>query len=406
VLLAATTWWAPSARLAIALMNHGCVVSAICPPGHPLRYVKGVTRIFPYRGLTSRHSLQAAIVRARPELVVPCDDRCVLQLHELHALHPELRALIENSLGDPGGFGVLRSRARFQRVAQELGVRVPRTYTVTSERDATDSYARLGPAAVLKLDGTSGGEGVRIVRSSADAAAAFRRLRAAFSAATAWKRLLVNRDPLALWSWRRRARCIMSMQEFIDGTPANIMIACWRGEILGEVGVQALHCQGLTGAANVVQLIDNHELSRAAVLVAKRLGMSGFFGLDFVLERVSGSAYLIEINPRCTQLGHLQVAAGDLAGALCKQLATGSRVAPGPAMSSDTIAFFPQAWLWGTDSDLLRCVHHDVPWEQQGLIEALMREPWPERQLPARLYHLFRRRPPAGTLSKRQMSWT
>jgi hypothetical protein len=394
VLLAASNWWPSSARLAIALVKYGCVVSAICPPGHPLRYVRGIKTICVYHGLRSRSSLLAAIRHARPELVVPCDDCCVSQLHELHRLYPELRPLIERSLGDPSAFDVLESRDRLLLTARELGIRVPNGCAVTSAAHARDCYSRYGPSAVLKLDGTHGGEGVQIVRTENDAAAAFRRMSTTLGIGTAIKRLIVNRDPLVLWVWRRRRKPAVIMQEFISGTPANIMVACWQGEILGQVSVQAVLCQGPMGAANVVRVIDNHEISRAAALLAERLAMSGFFGLDFILERDSGTAYLIEMNPRCTQLGHLQMPRGDLAGALYARLRGEQRPEADLPIESDTIAFFPHAWLWGTKSGYLQSVYHDVPWEEKRLVELLMREPWPERQWPARIYHFFRRPSP------------
>ncbi len=81
------------------------------------------------------------------------------------------------------------------------------------------------------------------------------------------------------------------------------MVACWRGEILGEVSVEVVSSQGPTGSANVVRRINNPELGRAARLIAAHLGSSGFFGLDFIIEQPSGKPYLIEMNPRCTQLG-------------------------------------------------------------------------------------------------------
>jgi hypothetical protein len=208
--------------------------------------------------------------------------------------------------------------------------------------------------------------------------------------ATTLKRLLVNRDPLALWCWSRRKALAATVQEFVTGTPANIMVACWQGEVLGELSVRAVASQGLTGAALVVDVIDNPEFSRAAARLAAHLGMSGFFGLDFMLEHATGAAYLIEMNPRCTQLGHLRLPHGDLAGALCRRLLGRDGARAGQPIGSDRVAFFPQAWMWGAKSAFLPGVYHDVPWEQKRLVEALLREPWPERQWPARLYHLFR----------------
>lgn len=391
VLLCASTWWPLSARLAIVLIDHGCQVSTVCPPGHPLRLVTGVEAVYPYTSLNSIDSLKAAILTAQPALIVPCDDSVVWQLHELHAKHPGLRPLIEQSLGPGSVYPVLRSRAAFLQVAVELGIRVPATRTLTSEAEL-NAWRADGPA-VLKRDGTWGGSGVAIVDSLPSAVAAFRRLSQPISARTAWKRLLVNRDPIALWSWSRRASAPITMQEYIQGRPANSMIACWQGETLGIVSAEVLASQGATGAATAVRLMRNKEMERSAQLLARKLMLSGFHGLDFVLAEETGAAYLIEINPRCTQLGHLRLKnQGDLAGALSAKLwnqpiavATDEQ----DCQLGETIAFFPQAFHSNPRSSYLQCGRHDVPWGKPALVLELLRDPWPERQWLSRIYHHF-----------------
>ena len=60
---------------------------------------------------------------------------------------------------------------------------------------------------------------------------------------------------------------------------------------------------------------------RAASLLASRLGLSGFLGLDFVVEDGTGAPYLIEMNPRCAPPCHLQLGEGrDLVEAFAAQL--------------------------------------------------------------------------------------
>jgi len=309
----------------------------------------------------------------------------------LHRLRPQLRGLIERSIGEPHGYEVVERRGKLLDIARELDIRVASARELRSETQARECYAPGVRKALLKMDGTSGGEGVQIVRSAAEAAAAFRRMRSGSGMAVALKRMLINRDPLALWSWSRRRQPAMSLQEFVPGTPANIMVACWQGKILAELSVQALSCQGPTGSSLVVQVIANPQLSRAAALLAGRLKMSGFFGLDFILEPATGAAYLIEMNPRCTQLGHLKLPQGDLAGALCARLLARERPRAKTPIPSDTIAFFPQALLWGAETAFLERVHYDVPWDQRQLVKALIQDPWPERHWLARLYHRFRR---------------
>jgi len=126
----------------------------------------------------------------------------------------------------------------------------------------------------------------------------------------------------------------------------------------------------------------------AGRLIAERLGISGFFGLDFMLEEGTGKPYLLELNPRCTQLGHLRVQGRtDLAGLLVAAI-TGRPVPDaGTSIPDGPIAFFPQAL--GSDpktAELLPLSYLDKPVGQPKLLEALTGKAWPERQLISRVY--------------------
>ena len=81
VLLVSATAWPACAKLAIAFLGYGCEVEAVCASGHPLSYVSGIRKIYPYRACTSQHSLEAALRASMPRLIVPCDDGVVRQLH-------------------------------------------------------------------------------------------------------------------------------------------------------------------------------------------------------------------------------------------------------------------------------------------------------------------------------------
>jgi predicted ATP-grasp superfamily ATP-dependent carboligase len=391
VLLCATLWWPSSARLAMSFLRHGCDVSAICPPGHPLRYVTGMGEVFTYRSFSSIHSLKVAIRSAQPVLIVPCDDGAVWQLHALHASEPDLRSLIEHSLGAAEAYPTIQKRGEVLRVASELGIRVPFTQTVRSVEDLKGWC--LDAPAVLKLDGTWGGEGVAIVRSEQEAIQGYRAALGATRASVAWKRFLVNRHPVALWSWRRQRTASIHIQEFIPGQPATTMFACWRGEVLGSTTVEVLASQGVTGAATVVRPLEHSAIENAARLLAHKFKLSGFHGLDFILEKGTGAACLIELNPRSTQLGHLNLSAqGDLAGVLAAKL---RNEAADPGASEDrigdsTIAFFPHAFKANPKSAYLCEGYHDVPWEEPALVWELVRDSWPDRQWLSRIYHYFR----------------
>jgi hypothetical protein len=176
------------------------------------------------------------------------------------------------------------------------------------------------------------------------------------------------------------------------------MMACWKGQVLGAVTVEVLQSQGATGAAMVVRLINHYEIAQAALKLAKRLELSGFHGLDFVLEARSGAAYLIEMNPRCTQLGHFEISgAGSLAGLLCRKLgvrspSTTQEAKPVELTAGETIAFFPKAFTGNRPNEFLGEGYQDFPSEDPALVQELLKQEWPDRQWQARLYHWIRPR--------------
>jgi hypothetical protein len=205
------------------------------------------------------------------------------------------------------------------------------------------------------------------------------------------KRLVVNRDPLATWTLRKQQRADLTLQERIAGRPSNAMVAAWRGEVLAVAAVEVLSSQGTTGAGIIVRVVDNREITRAARLLAERLGMSGFFGLDFVIDAGSGTPHLIELNPRCTQLGHLAILSkGDLASLLYAKLAGKPCVDPPAPIGNDVIAFFPQALQADPPSRFAAGAQVDIPWEHPPLVRELLLPLWPERQWLSRLYHRIR----------------
>jgi len=391
VLLAATLRWPLSARLAMRFLAYGCRVSAICPTGHFLRCVNGLDKVFPYRGLPSLDSLENAIRAANPDIVIPCDDRVVWQLHELYTRKPDLHPLIEVSLGTANSFEIVECRDRLLDTARDLGIRIPTTTRVTSEEDVHRWYREGQYKGVIKLDGTWGGEGVVIAHSEQEAIDTFRKFSRPTGFGTALKRLLVNHDPLALWSWSRLSQPVITIQQLIDGRPANSMLACWKGEVLSMVSVEVLASQGATGAAFLVRIIENGEMITAAHALAERLQLTGFVGLDFLIDSATGQPYLIEMNPRCTQLGHLPLAGGsDLAGALCAKIGCGICATDEPSVEGRPIAFFPQAAQWGKKISFPDDVYNDIPRGQPELVRELMRPIWPERQWSSRIYHFIR----------------
>src|SRR2546422_5036658 len=94
------------------------------------------------------------------------------------------------------------------------------------------------------------------------------------------------------------------------------------------------------GHATVVRLIENREILAAVERIVRRLNLSGLHGFDFILESLTGNAYLIEINPRATQVGHLTLGHGrNLPAALFAAL-TGGRL---PGGMGGSVAYRPES---------------------------------------------------------------
>jgi len=117
----------------------------------------------------------------------------------------------------------------------------------------------------------------------------------------------------------------------------------------------------------------------AAERISRRLCLSGFFGLDFMIEDGGTASYLIEMNPRCTPLSHLQLGKGrDLIGELGSKLLGQPVGETPPVTQNDLIAYYPQAWH--CNSEFLDTSFQDIPQGEPKLVEELMR-PWPDRSL-------------------------
>jgi hypothetical protein len=246
---------------------------------------------------------------------------------------------------------------------------------------------------VLKIDSTWGGQGVAIVGNRDEACRSFDRMAAQPPLANALRRLVLDRDPSTLVEALRRSRRTVTVQDHVAGTPANRAIACWRGKVLAGISVEAIHTQHPTGPATVVRVIDNTQMTDAAERLARRLGLSGLWGLDFMIEAATGRVYLVEMNPRATPVCHLPLGpASDLPAALCTAVIGAAPARPREAIRPGVHALFPGEWQRDPASAHLLGAQHDVPWGEPGLVRDGVALPWSERGLAARAWARWRSR--------------
>lgn len=380
VLLAHSHLWPNVARLAMIFRDAGFHVDVIAPGPHPVHKMRSPDRTFLYRPTAPRASLMAAITAARPQLLVPCDDRIVGHVHALHAEVAGTDApddpfsvsrLIETSLGAPRSYNSLKSRGLLRELDGLPDVHIPRTDPVATLGQLREWLQRHGAPAVLKLDSSWGGRDVIPIRGPGDVASAFFRMQLHRSRLRRIRTAMTSRDPepvLELVGWRAPP---FSVQAFVPGGLANCAVACWRGEILASVAVEVVQRGTDFGNATVVRRVAGEALIAAARSVSRHLELSGMHGFDFVIDADSRKPMLIEINPRATQINHLPLGDGEtLATALRLALEGKPRRENFAEPRLGEIALFPQEWERDPNSPYLTSAFHDVPREEPELIKA------------------------------------
>jgi hypothetical protein len=378
ILISTTVGWTSTARHAAGFSRAGCTVEALAPKGSPLLASRYVSARHPYRSVFARPSLREAILRAKPDLIVGSDDRAVENLLGLYREAPKdsfIAAVIERSLGTPERYAGMISRETFMRTARGLSIRTPDTVPVASADMLDDCLDIIGLPAVLKADGSWGGEGIAVVKSREEAHAAFRKLGYPPLRARSLARAVKRRDGHWLMAAAAPQRRAVSLQRFIPGRPAASAFACWKGEVVGAIYYDVLCADGAIGPPQVIRRVDCPEIAEATRRVARHFGLSGLHGMDFIRDE-AGRVHLLEINPRPTQGGTLPFGPGrDLPAALASCVSPGAR--PRPAIANDTVVFFAQEWLRDPESAYLKAGHHDVPWDDPVILRACLQDALP-----------------------------
>jgi hypothetical protein len=364
VLVAAAILWPNVVRLSRAFHEVGFEVGAIAVPQHPIHRSSAPSRTFEYRPKAPLESLREAIAERKPDIIIPCDDRIVAHLCALQALGDDkLSSLIETSLGRGGATGVLAKRATLGEISRLPNVDIPRTHNIAIASDLRDWARKFGLPAALKLDGSWGGNDVVVVRHESEIRRAFWEMRLRQSVLRGLRRYITKHDVEAL----SRRRSAISVQSFVPGKPANATVACWRGKVLAQVAVEVVESTKPFGMATVVRVVDGEAMAAAARSICSHYMLSGLHGFDFIIEKGSGVAKLIEINPRATQIGHLNLGPGrDLAAALF-EVVSGRSAAWRPPIQSKDISLFPGEWWRDPQSPYLTSTFHDVPYDDADL---------------------------------------
>jgi len=376
VLFASTINWPVASRMAIRFAQAGCQVAAVYPSkDHPLASTQAVADHYSFSMFHPQDSLLEAIQASGAEVVIPCDDLVVLYLHGLHAALPATpegaatARVIERSLGDPGAYLLIGSRHEVQTAARSEGLNAAESFAIGKTTNLEALANTLPFPWVMKADHTWGGTGVRFVHNMAEARDFTRHAGAPPGILKVLKQLIVNRNHTAVGEWLHAMRSSLSVQRPVPGKPANTVAACWLGEALAMISVEVLATNGQTGPATKVRIIHNGQMEQTVRRMAARLGLSGFHGFDFMLDKESGLASLIEINSRCAPPCHLNAGPGqDPVDAFCRHWLGAPPEHAAPVHPGSIVAYFPQAWAADPTDPILSTGAHDIPAEDPQLV--------------------------------------
>jgi carbamoyl-phosphate synthase large subunit len=372
-----------AARLAKPLRDVGFQVAVLCPSSSIVATTRHVDRRFclkgPRLGRTILSSLTGVVNMWGPDLIVAGDQETTLFLQRVVELaaagrlphvNQDVLATITRSLGDLAGYRTARSKIAQHAIMTELGFATPVQTIVESVDQAVELARLMTYPVVLKLDGRYGGDGVAICRTDDDIRSAWGRFRPGTRnrdyLKTVTRRLLGDELGQA-WAC---ADAKIIVQQFIPGTPATHCLVAYQGEVLTGFSAVAEQANPWPhGPSTVVRLIENSTMRAASAALIRRLGLTGFAGLDFILEAGASSPWFLECNPRLTQICHLGRYVGrDLCDALFHRLNSQAWTA-GDFRADAVVALFPQEWMRDPISPYFESAIHDVPWDDPGFIE-------------------------------------
>ena len=372
LLVATATQWFGTARIPRSLTRAGFEVFLLAPKDTLAEKSRFIART---RHLPDNSTLRqwvdafAEIVKeTSPRLVLPCDDTAFRLLQTL-ALSPpggmrpeahlQLAGLIGDSLGDTRFYRTSVEKTLLPPAAEALGIRVP-PYAIVDTIAAAQSFAAAHDyPVVLKRDHSTAGEGVAIVDSPHQLAAAFERL--------------ARPDPSAL---AHPETGTVLIQALIDGDVHYENIAAWNGRRIGGFAVHRLeYADDVKGPAAVVRCYRSNEICDFSSKLVRGFGMTGLFATEYIVERTSGDAYLLEVNRRMTPGLHVGSRIGvDLCVALhCAMQGVAPTTRVGLDEDEEHLnVHFPQEWLRDPRSDYLRNHPVDLPWDEPELIKAML----------------------------------
>ncbi|HKU87521.1 MAG TPA: hypothetical protein VJV77_14400, partial [Casimicrobiaceae bacterium] len=166
------------------------------------------------------------------------------------------------------------------------------------------------------------------------------------------------------------------LQKHVDGHNCYHEIAAFDGRLLaGYAGDRLQTFSGVTSPATVVRYRDAPELREMSERLVTAFGMSGLFSFEYIIERHTGTPWLVDVDRRIGSATHY---GGVLNVDLCAALAAAMRDMPSASRAGldpgyeRVFVHFPGEWLRDPQSKWLRKYSVDVPWDDPELLDAML----------------------------------
>ena len=372
LLVSSAARWYGVERMPRALAKADFEVTLLTPRrslAESSRFVRRVAHLADHTTPLDWIQAVAATVRAvAPAQIVPCDDVSFRLLAMLvvappprlqPAVQAELATLIRASLGEPAHYRTSVDKTLLPAAAVRTGVRVPPHAVITTSGEGEAFAAEHGYPVVVKRPYSTAGDGVRIAASAAE-------LRDAIATLGVPDPADFETDP----SGR------LLVQKHVDGHNCYYEIAAFEGSLLaGYAGDRLQTFAGVMSPATVIRYRDAPELRAMSERLVAAFGMTGLFTSEYIVERDTGTPYLIDIERRIGPATHY----GSVMNVdLCSTLAAAMQGVPSSSRAGldpgDERMFvqFPGEWLRDPQSRWLRQYPVDVPWDDPELLDAML----------------------------------
>ena len=279
--------------------------------------------------------------------------------------------------------GVLLSKFEFARMADELKLPFPKFEICDNHLALSQAAERIGYPVVVKSESGYAGCNVRVVKNPADLE-------------SAWKELGADGKLL--------------VQSFIDGEIGSSAVLMEHGKLRAWASfVHPLRWPNPTSPSVNVKFLNPPEMEGILKAIGERTGFDGICGVDWMLDKETGKAVVLEFNPRPTATHVMGSRVGASFHFAMRVMNEGHEVylRPCDPVTPKPVALFPQAVYCAISArrpSLLFAALRSAPWRDPGVLMAIIRRICTHFLLPTGLRDTMRARRNARTMKALELA--